>query len=79
MLDPNLHGTLNIAPKVSDTVLEKLWSPMRLIPSCLRQRPILLSIHLSLIHIYWTKEKKNVDRRGAGPMDAPNGLSLIHI
>lgn len=22
---------------------------------------------------YWTKEKKNVDRRGAGPMNAPNG------
>ena len=22
---------------------------------------------------HWTKDKKNVDRRGAGPMDAPNG------
>lgn len=31
---------------------------------------------------YWTKDKKNVDRRGAGPMDAPNGAGAgfgVHI
>ena len=31
---------------------------------------------------YWTKEKKNVIRRGAGPMDAPNGAGAgygVHI
>jgi len=31
---------------------------------------------------HWTKDKKNVDRRGAGPMDAPNGAgggAGVHI
>jgi acetamidase/formamidase len=31
---------------------------------------------------YWTKEKKNVNRRGAGPLDAPNGAGAgygVHI
>ena len=31
---------------------------------------------------YWTKDKKNVDRRGAGPMDAPNGAGAgdgVHV